>query len=112
MTATEIKALTPAELVEKLKTIGGIAYWPIHCRRCNSVTGKSREKGVTVLCHSCNWAEAFEEAADPRVANSGQKRVEAAEVLTDGASVLPASSATRLPGGVHAPSVSTSEGEE
>jgi hypothetical protein len=111
MTATEIKALTPAELVEKLKTIGGIVYWPIHCRRCNLVTGKSREKGVTVLCHSCNWAEAFEEASDPRVANAGQKRTEAAEVLTDGASVLPASSATRLPGGVHAPSVSTSEGE-
>jgi hypothetical protein len=109
MTATEIKALTPAELVEKLKAIGGIVYWPIHCRRCNSVTGKSREKGVTVLCHSCNWAEAFEEAADPRVANSGQKRVQFAEALTDPTSILSASSQVSLPGDVQAGSVKGSE---
>jgi hypothetical protein len=47
---------------------------------------------------------------DPRSANRNQKRVQLAEVLTEGASILSASS-NSLPGDVQAPSVSASEFE-
>jgi hypothetical protein len=48
-------------------------------------------------------------ASDPRVANRNQKLRERAGALTKGASILPASSVTSLPGGVQAPFANTSD---
>jgi hypothetical protein len=69
----------------------------------------------SIACPNCGaWSDepCTEECAgqDPRAANRNQKRMQLAEVLTDGASILPASS-NSLPGGVQEPSVDASEFE-
>lgn len=94
---------------ERVRIDKGLAF-PVVCRRCGVYTGTSPERGRLVLCPPCNWKEAFElaEVQDPRTANAGQARVRLAEVFTDGASILPASSEDSLPGGVQEPSVNTS----
>jgi hypothetical protein len=68
----------------------------------------------SIVCKNCG-AGSDEPCAewcavqDPRIANRAQKLREAAEALTDGSSISPASSKTRLPGGVQAPSVNASD---
>jgi hypothetical protein len=67
----------------------------------------------SITCPNCGASEEpcaeWCAAADPRSANRNQKRRQVAEALTEGTSILPASSDRSLPGGVQAPSVSDSE---
>ena len=107
MSLSPDRGLTRAD---KRRIARGFAY-PVTCRRCGLITGLSTVAGCATLCHACNWAEAFEEKAtvEPRFgARPIQKLRDYAEVLTEGTSILPASSDRSLPGGVQAPSVSTS----
>jgi hypothetical protein len=90
---------------ERERIARGLVF-PVVCRRCHIITGTSPEKDRPGLCHACNWALMFEEH-DPRNANKAQNKTEAAEVLTEGASILSASS-NSLPGDVQSPSVSAS----
>lgn len=68
----------------------------------------------SIVCKNCG-AQSDEPCAewcatsDPRSANRTQKLAARSESLTNGASILSASSETRLPGDVQAPSVNDSD---